>query len=254
MEMKPLYSVTRRQQRMLQALCDLYRAAGQAVHYTVLAQRLGIHNTATYEMLRLLEQEGYVASEYVLSGNAGPGRSSVVFTPTAQAFAAVGLSRGFKRDSKWESAKRQILSGLGHGEDAERALAEELIARLPDIEEPIVYCAEALTALLLNVGRDTRQRLEEQGAVLQRLMGDLPTRHLLSLLPGIALGLALPAPAQRVSEKLIECSQVCQMHLQQLDEAKQKALAEFLRQVMEALPGSRAEAQEQAATAASGQG
>jgi hypothetical protein len=251
--MKAPHSVTRRQQRMLQALCDLYRAAGQAVHYSAIAQRLGIHNTATYEMLRLLEQEGYVGSEYVLSGNAGPGRSSVVFTPTAQAYAALGLS-GFKRDSKWESAKRQILARLGQGEDAERALAEELIARLPDIEEPIIYCAEVLTALLLNVGRDTRQRLEEQGAVLQRLVGDLPTRHLLSLLPGIALGLALPAPAQRVSEKLIECSQVCQAHLQQLDEAKQKALAEFLRQVMEALPGARPETQDQAATAASGQG
>ncbi len=252
--MKAPHSVTRRQQRMLQALCELYRAAGQAVHYTAIAQRLGIHNTATYEMLRLLEQEGYVASEYVLSGNAGPGRSSVVFTPTARAFTVLELSGGFKRDSKWESAKRQILSRLGQGEDAELALADELIARLPDIEEPIVYCAGVLTALLLNVGRDTRQRLEEQGAVLQRLVGDLPTHHLLSLLPGIALGLALPAPAQRVSEKLIECSQVCQSYLQQLDEAKQKALAEFLRQVMESLPGSRPEAQEQAATAASGQG
>ncbi len=50
---------------MLQALSELCRAAGQAVHYTVLAQRLGIHNTATYEMLRLLEQEGYV----VVDGN-----------------------------------------------------------------------------------------------------------------------------------------------------------------------------------------
>ncbi len=245
--MKPSHSLTRRQHRMLEILSELYRAAREAVHYTAVAQRLGIHNTAAYEMLRLLEQEGYVSSEYVLSGNAGPGRSSVVFIPTPQAYAALTLSGAFRRDSKWESAKKQILSRLGQGEDAERALAEELIARLPDIEEPIVYCAEALTALLLNVGRDARQRLHEQGMILQRLVADAPTRNLLGLLPGIALGLALPSPAQRVSEKLIECSELCQTYLQQLDGAKQKALAEFVRQVMEALPGGRSEGQEAAA-------
>ncbi len=235
---------------MLQALSELCRAAGQAVHYTVLAQRLGIHNTATYEMLRLLEQEGYVSSEYVLSGNAGPGRSSVVFVPTPRAYTALGMSGALRRDSKWESAKRQILSRLGQGEDAETALADELLARLPDIEEPIVYCAGVLTALLLNVGRDTRQRLQEQSAVLQRLMGELPARNLLSLLPGIALGLALPA--QRVSDKLVECSDICQTYLQQLDEAKQNALAEFLRQVMERLPASASEGHEQAMSVGTG--
>ncbi len=236
---------------MLQTLSELCRAAGQAVHYSIIAQRLGIHNTATYEMLRLLEQEGYVSSEYVLSGNAGPGRSSVVFVPTARAYAALGMT-AHRRDSKWESAKRQILSRLGQGEDAEIALAEELLARLPDIEEPIVYCADVLTALLLHIGHDTRQRLQEQGAVLQRLAADLPTQRLLNLLPGVALGLALPA--QRVSEKLIEGSEMCQTYLQQLDDAKQKALAEFLRQVMEMLPGSKPEGHEPAVSIGTGQG
>lgn len=238
-------SITRRRQRLLETLSELVHVAGEAVPYATVAQRQGIHNTAAYEMLRLLEKEGYVSSDYVLSGNAGPGRSSVVFRPTARGYAVLGLA-ATSRDSNWETTKGQILARLGQDDDAKRVLAEELLARMPDLEEPLVYCAGALTALLLNVGREARQRLDEQIALLERLMGELPTRPLLGLLPGIALGLTLPAPAQRMSEKLIECSERCQTYLQELDEAKQIALADFVRQVMETLPGAQQSPEEHA--------
>jgi hypothetical protein len=69
---------------------------------------------------------------------------------------------------------------------------------------------------------------------------------LLNLLPGLALGHSLSGQARRVSEKLIEYSELCQTYLQQLDDAKQKALADFVPQVLNALSGlARSEGEEQ---------
>src|SRR5574340_359841 len=121
MQMESSASLTPRQRRMLENLIDLYREAHEPVHYTLVAQRLGIRNTTAYEMLKLLERDGYVTSEYVLSGNAGPGRSSVVFAPTRRAHAAFRLlASGLDKNSEWETVKKQILSRLGQGENAER--------------------------------------------------------------------------------------------------------------------------------------
>ncbi len=221
---------------MLEKLVELFRASRAPVHYPVLAQQLGIHNTSAYEMLKLLEQQGYVAADYVLASNAGPGRSAVVFRPTELARTAVSIPGGADKDSTWESLRKQILSRLGQGEPAGQEFVDELLSRLPNVEEPLAYCAQTLTALLLTIGSEARVRLQGQGVILQQFVTGPHARSLLGLLPGLALGLALPGQALRISERLVEYSERCQGYLQQLDDAKQKALAEFVRQVIDALP------------------
>jgi predicted ArsR family transcriptional regulator len=232
--MKALASLTPRQERMLKKLIELFRQSRGPVHYPILAEHLSIRNTTAYEMLKLLEHQGYVAAEYILAGNAGPGRSTVVFAPTDRARAALSGSGGAEKDSAWEGLRKQILARLGQGEPAGQELLEELLSRLPNVEEPLAYCAQALTALLLTIGAEARERLQAQGVVLQQFVAG--TRNPLGLLPGLALGLALPGQARRISEKLVEYSERCQLYLAQLDEAKQRALADFVRQVLETLP------------------
>ena len=229
-------SLTPRQQATLEKLIDLYREAREPIHYTLIARRLGVRNTAAYEMLKLLEREGYVTSEYILSGNAGPGRTSVVFAPTRRGDAAFRLlANGSNKNSEWESVKKQILSRLGQDKHTEQALLDELVSRLPNTEEPLVFCAEALTALFLNIEREARQRLQEHRVILQRLIAGPQAINLLNLLPGLMLGLSFPKPVHRASEKLIEYSEICQVYLQELDDAKQKALADFVRQILDSL-------------------
>jgi DNA-binding PadR family transcriptional regulator len=235
-ESRSLMPLTHRQQAALEKLIELYREAREPIHYPFIARRLGIGNTAAYEMLKLLEREGYATSEYVLSGNAGPGRSSVVFAPTEKASAGFRLlANGLNKNTEWESVKKQILSKLGQDKHTEQALLEELVSRLPNTEEPLVFCAEALTALFLNIEREARQRLQDHRAILQRLIAGPQAINLLNLLPGLMLGLSFPRPVHRASEKLIEYSEICQTYLQQLDDAKQIALADFVRQVLDSL-------------------
>ena len=81
-----MLKLTPRQQAFLDKLFELYREFKQPVHYSIVADKLGVNKFSAYDMLKVLEEKGVAASDYVLSDDqAGPGRSQVVFYPTHKA-------------------------------------------------------------------------------------------------------------------------------------------------------------------------
>ena len=78
--------LTRRQETFIRNLMDLSRELQGPIHYSMLAERTGVSRITAYDMLRLLEEKGFVRSDYQLAeGKSGPGRSEIVFWPTEQA-------------------------------------------------------------------------------------------------------------------------------------------------------------------------
>ena len=78
--------LTRRQQQFLSKFLDLYNKERESLHYTALAEYVGVSKISAYEMLRLLEEHGLVEAEYELPADQrGPGRASVMYRPTALA-------------------------------------------------------------------------------------------------------------------------------------------------------------------------
>lgn len=193
--------LTGRQRAFLGQFLDLYRENREALHYTDVAERLGVSKITAYDMLRLLEERGLVQSEYVLRGKGrGAGRSSIVFRPTPQAhvlFAELMGSAGALEE--WETARRRILEALATGKEGYEDLLEEILARLPSREYPILYAAEMVTAVILSL---QLLRVEASGSSRfdkLRSLG-LPGEAGLSALGGLALGLSF---VERVNRRLI---------------------------------------------------
>lgn len=230
-------SLTSRQRAFLDKLLNLYHDAQEPIHYTAVAQHLGVGNTTAYEMMRLLEEKGYVRSEYMLAQDSGPGRSSIVFSPTFKALRAFRrLAGAVPADEEWEAVKERILSTVGQGDTGERELLDDLLARISLSDSPLVYCAETITALLLNVRQELRSRLGEHELVKRIIAPDAPNVPSLDLLPGFALGLSsLVERASRQRDRLIEYAQAYQERLQRLDSQKRDILRGFLREVMASL-------------------
>jgi len=109
--------LTGRQRAFLSQFLDLYRESREPLHYTDVAQRLGVSKITAYDMLRLLEERGLVQSEYVLRGKGqGAGRSSIVFHPTPQADALfTELAGEAEGRGEWEAVKTRILGALQVG-------------------------------------------------------------------------------------------------------------------------------------------
>ncbi len=74
--------LTRRQEEFVQKMVELKQEFDGPVHYSLLAERLGVSPFTAYDMLCLLEEKGYVTSEYQLpTDKSGPGRAERVFYP-----------------------------------------------------------------------------------------------------------------------------------------------------------------------------
>jgi len=185
--------LTRRQEEFLRNLLDLYRQQQEPLHYSALAERLGVSRFTAYDMLRLLEEKGYARSTYQLADDkSGPGRSEVVYVPTAQAHQLIAQVLGEGQGDDWEAIKARILARVEAGTGPAHAVAGEILARVPpDEPEAIRYCVEVMTVIAL--------RLREQ-AGRQLLFHYLPEilspvredcRASLSLLGGLALGILL---------------------------------------------------------------
>jgi len=194
--------MTGRQKSFLSQFLDLFREAREPLHYTTVAQHLGVSKITAYDMLRLLEERGLVQSDYILRGKGrGAGRSSIVFRPTPQAdalFAELSSEAGHLEE--WETIKMRVLEALQAGDKRRyQDLVEEILARLPSCKSPLLYAAEMITAVILSL----RQLQEEASAAglfdRVRSLG-LPGEAGLSALGGLALGLSF---VEQVNQGLI---------------------------------------------------
>lgn len=183
--------LTRRQETFIHRLLDLYRELNGPFHYSVLAERVGVSPFTAYDMLRLLEEKGIVTSEYrVDSDKPVVGRSEVVFRPTERAHQVFVELAGDADKGNWEDVKAQILENIQGGELHIRTLAEEMLARVPpDVPDPLRYCIEVMTIVVLRLGRGAGRRVLAQHLPQIMEWKGTVTRSGLLLLGGFVLGL-----------------------------------------------------------------
>ncbi len=215
-------NLTHRQQEFLDQVINLYRTTGEPVHYSAVAEILGVGKSTAYEMLRLLENKGFLSAEYVLGEASGPGRSTVVFIPKSQ-----------QVDAEWEKVRTRILGALGQDDTNEQELLQDILNRLPSSISPLAFCAQVMTALLLSVRGELRSRLWEHELIQSLLTNNLPDTPSLNLLPGFALGLSFRERANReLRERLFEYTQEYQRRLDHLDTQSRAVLQDFFRNLL----------------------
>jgi len=230
--------LTRRQQDFLSKFLNLYTEGHEPLHYSAVAEHLGVGNVTAYEMLRLLEEHGLVEAEYQLpAGSRGPGRASVVFRPTPLAAQVLArLAGGDVNQREWETVKEHILRQIEtHQAEDYESLLEELLARMPGQRSPVIYAAEMITAIVLGLEslRNTaeahglRDRLREIGKVGE--MG-------LSVFVGLGIGLcAVERINRRLAGFLLMQSGRFQSALSELSDENRRRLTEFIQQVIQVM-------------------
>ncbi|KTB47820.1 heat-inducible transcription repressor HrcA [Dehalogenimonas alkenigignens] len=183
--------LTFRQQTFIKKLLDVYREMQEPIHYSVIAKRLGISASTAYDMLRLLEKKGLVTSRYdTPKESGGPGRSNIRFVPTADAAELFSYLTGdLHEGDNWNDVKVHILDNLSRGKAAEcENTLNELLTAVSGKRSPLVQCAEVMAALFLKL-KETRHELVER-YLIDNLLEAPASKHRMSILPGIVLGLA----------------------------------------------------------------
>lgn len=227
--------LTPRQRAVLDKLLDLYREHQGPVHYSLVAEKLGVNKFSAYDMLKLLEKKGMAHSDYILAAeHAGPGRSMIVFYPTKQATSSVSQPTGdIHINEEWRQVKERILQRLRESKSSNyRDLLNEILVRIPERKSPLIYCAEMVTALLLNLNR-----------VKEKASGMNPFRALSSLgstgeaglgaLAGLSLGSTLTEKTDTsLRDKLLSYTKRYQAYLLNLSEEAKTSLSDFLQEAL----------------------
>ena len=229
--------LTMRQKAFLSRLLDLYAEAREPLHYSRMAETLGVSPATAYDMLKLLERKGMVRSEYVVPDRPpGPGRASILFVPTPLAHELVArLAAETTRDEEWEEVKARLLSAVRSGKAADHdELLRDLLALMPRTSSPLAYAAEVITALLLTL-RQAKQKLGPRtplGMLLDNTAGKLG----MSMLAGLAFGLSA---THRVNERLLanlpEHVRRYEAAVQELSAEAAQSLRDFVGEMIAAL-------------------
>jgi DNA-binding Lrp family transcriptional regulator len=106
-------ALTARRRECLAALDAGVRAAGGAVHYSAVAEPLGISAWTAYDLLRELERDGLVATSYAHRAGVAVGRTQVGFAPTAAGRAALGEPRAPLAEERALRRAQASLAGAG---------------------------------------------------------------------------------------------------------------------------------------------
>ncbi len=177
--------LTRRRQEFLKAVIDLYQKTGQPVHYTQVAEALGVSPWTAYDILTLLAQAGYLEVVHQVDRREEtPGRSKVKFRPTSLAFSSLNACAR----CEWENIQRELLERLREADrKGARAVVGETLKELPKISNPLIFCAKLLLALILALWT-VRKAAQTLVVVREILTSFNATETALILLAGLIVG------------------------------------------------------------------
>jgi DNA-binding PadR family transcriptional regulator len=164
--------LTHRQEDFIGKLIELYRELQGPIHYSSVANRLGVSEITAYDMLRLLEEKGLVSSQYELANEkSGPGRSKILFLPTPRAHRIMEDLAGSDMDAGWEAIRERVLTRIREGDLEGEELTREVLARMPpEGLGSLRNCVEIMTVLALRLQRSDGRKL-----LLEYVQRILPT-------------------------------------------------------------------------------
>jgi len=234
-------TLTPRQLQFYQALEALCRIGGRSVHYTALAEALGVSPFSAYDMLKVLESKGAVASEYVLDPDAaGPGRSAIMFYPRARPACQPGPSSS-PEEAEWSRLRQRLLQRLAEVRDTNVPdVLSELLSRLSEYTSPLSYCTGVIAALLVNLRASRRELFQRrQRRALRALVSGGEVG--LGTLAGLSIGSSLERLRETPRlESLLESARRFQIHLSALSLERRQRLADFLRDALSAIETTQA--------------
>lgn len=218
--------LTGRRKEFLQIVLESYQQLRQAVHYTDVARALGVSRWTAYDILRRLERDGYLEAVYETGREErGPGRTLVLYRPTAKSKTIVGK----EHPADWSALRTRLLRFLKDKKRAAKEMVAELLHEFPGIQERLAKCASNLAVLITH--------LEETGMRGRRALAETIARtrqpvHGLNLFTGAAMGSLLRVRGV-LSGPVGGCVKHLQSQIAELNSDEASFLASFVKEGLE---------------------
>lgn len=232
--------LTYRQQQFLRKFVEMYHSLGLPVHYITVAEQMGVGNVTSYEMLRLLEERGYLQAEYQPNPEQhGPGRSVVLFHPTVSGEQLVeNLPETTPQDEEWNVTRNQLLGELEKvNPDGYEGWMANLLSHLPEDGSPLTYAAELVTTIVITLA--SIKDVPAVRSILEKLSRvGLPHEISLNVFSGITMFLSIWEKTNKRSAAFLS-SQMNRFEnaISQLSEESKRKLCDYTRDLIRIISG-----------------
>ena len=241
--------ITKRQKEFLQSLIDLYQDKGSPIHYSEVAQKMGVSKWTAYDMLQLLRREGLLEVEYLIPESDNYkwgklGRSTITFFPTKKGYTLSNLPERklTTKIAELNKLKNDIIQKFE--EIKGKFNLKDLLKEALQTKSPLIFCACLLLILILLIKKITEGIAEIQ-LLSQVIPADATNTYIelaLTVFVGMCLGILtkyinkipkyITGPNNN-SDEYIGYIQTYNQYVSQMDKKEQKSLLDFLKETLD---------------------
>ena len=241
--------ITTRQKEFLEVLIDLYKQKASPIHYSEVAQKLGVSKWTAYDMLQLLRREGLLEVEYLIPESNNHrwkklGRSMITFFPTKKGYTVSDLSQKnlSTKVAELNKLKADIIQKFG--EVKGKFNLKDLFKEALQSKSPLIFCACVLLILILLIKKITEGIAEIQ-LLSQVIPADATNTYIelaLTVFVGMCFGVLtkyinkIPKYITGPNDNLDEYAgyiQTYNQYVSQMDKEEQKSLLDFLKESLD---------------------
>lgn len=240
--------ITKRQKEFLKVLIDLYQQKGSSIHYSEVAQKLGVSKWTAYDILQLLQKEGLIEVEYILPEPdsykwSKLGRSTITFYPIKKGYDILALPKQkissniteFKRLKKEITQKFDEFKG--------KLNIRDLLKEALQSKSPLIFCACVLLILILLVKKIT-EGVAEIKLISQIMPPTTATNTYTELALIVFAGMCLGVLAKYINQvpttfgnnnldEYADYIQTYNQYISLMDNKEQSSLLDFLKETLD---------------------
>lgn len=163
---------------------NLYRQTGCPVHYSDVAEELGISKWTAYDVMKQLNRLGMLDVRYMVKNDNMPGRSTVAFIPVEE--------RVSSDEADWGAIQQRLLASIKEARREDRVrIIEEIIGEISRLDNSMLSCAYTIALVIINMDDELENEIKDnlKEIAKMKIKADLK----LSMFIGIFLGHAIKA-------------------------------------------------------------
>ncbi|EKN65479.1 transscriptional regulator [Neobacillus bataviensis LMG 21833] len=221
-------SLTKRRREFLDQIYRQYQSTNLPVHYSDVAEAIGVSKWTAYDVLKTLESQGLLKRTYATNENE-TGRSVVVFSPTVMADLLFQKERReISNPDEWEIILNQVNVLIEQQQNLSLMEGiQNILELMKSVEVKLEFCAYFLCVLLLF--------LNSLGNPIKDLTVNLvnasqESQVQLTVFVGAVVGMIIQSVGDEISPEMITLVQQFFDNANQLHTVELDLLIEFIKQ------------------------
>ncbi|WP_066304780.1 helix-turn-helix domain-containing protein [Bacillus sp. FJAT-29814] len=219
-------SITKRRREFLDHIYRQYNKTSLPVHYSEVAEAIGVSKWTAYDVLKELENQGLVKRTYAMNENEA-GRSMVVFSPTELAETFFQKERReISNLEEWNNIHNQVIKAVKNPQNLPlREAINQTIHLMKDVEVKLEFCAYFLSILLLYLNSLGKQ---VKSLTVNVINASKEPKIQLTVFVGAVVGMIIQSVSDDLSPEMIQLVQQFFNNVNQLNSDEMQLLIELI--------------------------